>query len=33
MKHKTYWQERAIVKDQLLEKDIKKVEKELLKAF
>ena len=33
MKNKEYWEERAILKDKLLEKDINKVEKKLLKLF
>lgn len=33
MKNKKYWEERAILKDKLLEKDIKKIEKKLLKLF
>ena len=33
MKNKEYWEERAILKDKLLEKDIKKIEKKLLKLF
>ena len=31
MKNKEYWEKRAILKDKLLEKDIKKIEKKLLK--
>ena len=33
MKNKKYWEERAILKDKLLEKDINKIEKKLLKLF
>ena len=33
MKNKEYWEKRAILKDKLLEKDIKKIEKKLLKLF
>lgn len=33
MKNKEYWEERAILKDRLLEKDINKIEKKLLKLF
>ncbi|MBP3931715.1 MAG: minor capsid protein [Peptostreptococcaceae bacterium] len=33
MNSKEYWEQRAILKDKLLEKDISKVEKELLKLF
>ena len=33
MKNKEYWEERAILKDKLLEKDINKIEKKLLKLF
>lgn len=33
MKNKKYWEERAILKDKLLEKDINKMEKKLLKLF
>ena len=33
MKNREYWEERAILKDKLLEKDIKKIEKKLLKLF
>ena len=33
MKNKKYWEERAILKDKLLGKDIKKIEKKLLKLF
>ena len=33
MNNQKYWEERAILKDKLLEKDIKKIEKKLLKAF
>ena len=33
MKNKEYWEERAILKDKLLEKDINKIEKNLLKLF
>lgn len=33
MKNKKYWEERAILKDKLLEKDTNKIEKKLLKLF
>ena len=33
MNNQKYWEERAILKDKLLEKDIKKIEKKLLKLF
>ncbi|MGL4801484.1 MAG: minor capsid protein [Cetobacterium sp.] len=33
MKNKEYWEARAIAKDKLLEKDIKKIEKKILKHF
>ncbi len=33
MKNKDYWEQRALLKDKLLEKDIKKIEKKLLKLF
>ena len=33
MKNKEYWEERVILKDKLLEKDINKIEKKLLKLF
>ena len=33
MKNREYWEERAILKDKLLEKDINKLEKKLLKLF
>ena len=33
MKNKKYWEDRAILKDKLLEKDINKIEKKLLKLF
>ena len=33
MKNKKYWEERAILNDKLLEKDINKIEKKLLKLF
>lgn len=33
MKNKEYWEERVILKDKLLEKDINKIEKNLLKLF
>ena len=33
MKNREYWEERAISKDKLLEKDINKLEKKLLKLF
>ena len=33
MNNQSYWEERAILKDKLLEKDIKKIEKKLLKLF
>lgn len=33
MKNKKYWEERVILKDKLLEKDINKIEKKLLKLF
>lgn len=33
MKNKEYWEERAILKDKFLEKDINKIEKKLLKLF
>ena len=33
IKNEIYWQERAILKDKLLEKDINKLEKKLLKLF
>lgn len=33
MKNKEYWEERAILKDKLLEKDINRIEKKLLKLF
>ena len=33
MNNQKYWEERAILKDKLLEKDIKKIEKRLLKLF
>ena len=33
MKNKKYWEERAILKDKLLEKDINKIEKKLLKLI
>ena len=33
MNNQEYWENRAIIKDKLLEKDISKVEKELLKLF
>ena len=33
MNNQKYWEERAISKDKLLEKDIKKIEKKLLKLF
>ena len=33
MNNQKYWEERAILKDKLLEKDIKKLEKKLLKLF
>lgn len=33
MNNQEYWENRAIVKDKLLEKDIKKIEKKLLKLF
>ena len=33
MKNKEYWEQRALLKDKLLEKDIKKIEKKLLKLF
>ena len=33
MNNHKYWEERAILKDKLLEKDIKKIEKKLLKLF
>ena len=33
MNNQRYWEERAILKDKLLEKDIKKIEKRLLKLF
>ena len=33
MNNKEYWEQRAILKDKLLEKDVSKVEKELLKLF
>ena len=33
MNNQEYWENRAIVKDKLLEKDINKTEKKLLKLF
>ena len=33
MNNQKYWEERAILKDKLLEKDINKLEKKLLKLF
>ena len=33
MNNQKYWEERAMLKDKLLEKDIKKIEKKLLKLF
>ena len=33
MKNKDYWEQRALLKDKLLENDIKKIEKKLLKLF
>ena len=33
LKNQQYWEQRAILKDKLLEKDIKKIEKKLLKLF
>ena len=33
MNNKDYWEQRALLKDKLLEKDIKKIEKKLLKLF
>jgi len=33
IKNEKYWQDRIILKDKLLEKDIKKIEKKLLKLF
>ena len=33
MNSQKYWEERAILKDKLLEKDINKLEKKLLKLF
>ena len=33
IKNEKYWEDRAILKDKFLEKDIKKIEKKLLKAF
>lgn len=33
MKNKEYWEERVILKDKLLEKDINRIEKKLLKLF
>ena len=33
MNNQQYWEERAILKDKLLEKDINKLEKKLLKLF
>ena len=33
MNSQQYWEERAILKDKLLEKDINKLEKKLLKSF
>ena len=33
MNNQQYWEQRAILKDKLLEKDIKKIEKKLLKLF
>ena len=33
MNNQNYWEERAILKDKLLEKDINKLEKKLLKLF
>ena len=33
MKNQKYWEDRIILKDKLLEKDIKKIEKKLLKLF
>ena len=33
MNNQKYWEDRAILKDKLLEKDIKKIEKKLLKLF
>ena len=33
MKNKDYWEQRALLKDKLLEKDINKIEKKLLKLF
>ena len=33
MNSKEYWEQRAVLKDKLLEKDIKKIEKKLLKLF
>ena len=32
-KNEKYWEDRIILKDKLLEKDIKKIEKKLLRAF
>ena len=32
-KNEKYWEDRTILKDKLLEKDIKKIEKKLLRAF
>ena len=33
MNNQEYWENRAIIKDKLLEKDINKTEKKLLKLF
>ena len=33
IKNQKYWEDRIILKDKLLEKDIKKIEKKLLKVF
>ena len=33
MNNQKYWEDRAVLKDKLLEKDIKKIEKKLLKLF
>ena len=33
MNNQKYWEERTILKDKLLEKDINKLEKKLLKLF
>ena len=32
-KNEKYWQDRIILKDKLLERDVKKIEKELLKLY